>query len=355
MAKSLEVASPVSIVEPASEENVGASEEVRSNKKGRKRVRIITVKKKGLRKNAPNTSIDDIIEIACCKKLCLTKFSKTTLHQIRDRFSSIAYDEQNVYLMGLIIRKVTKKSSGHKRKQNPKTSKNGKKIGRPPAEESSYSVEYNVRNEKGFNVKVCQKAFFLIHGFGKKRLEILRRKVSAGSLLPEPDRRGKHENRPQKVSEELHQQVRNHIISFPARQSHYSRHKNSNRKYLSADLSIERMYQLFLAKHNPEYLEFMKEKEASDTTDSLEMKPIVSKHYYHDIFVNEFNIHFGYPRSDTCDTCDRLKLAIAETSADVQELQNDLDDHLKAAQEGYDCLRKDIALCKDSWKSISTH
>ena len=40
-------------------------------------------------------------------------------------------------------------------------------VGRPPAEESSLSVEYQIRNEKGLNWKVCQKAFLLIHGFGK--------------------------------------------------------------------------------------------------------------------------------------------------------------------------------------------
>ena len=28
-------------------------------------------------------------------------------------------------------------------------------------------------------------------------------------------------------------------------------------------------------------------------------KPFVSEHLYHDIFVNEFNINFGFPRSDT--------------------------------------------------------
>jgi len=35
-------------------------------------------------------------------------------------------------------------------------------------------------------------------------------------------------------------------------------------------------------------------------------KPIATLHvhFYHNIFVTELNIYFGYPRSDTCDTCD---------------------------------------------------
>lgn len=85
---------------------------------------------------------------------------------------------------------------------------------------SSFSTEYQIRNDKGLNQKVCQKTFLLIHGFGKRRLEILRKKMPIGAVVPELDRRGKHTNRPQKVSEELHQKVRDHIKSFPVGQSH---------------------------------------------------------------------------------------------------------------------------------------
>ena len=59
-------------------------------------------------------------------------------------------------------------------------------------------------------------------------------------------------------------------------------------------------------------------KESGTTSAEIEKKPIVSKHYYHDFFVQEFNTHFGYSRSDTCDTCDHLRLAFAKTSADVE-------------------------------------
>ena len=45
------------------------------------------------------------------------------------------YDEQNVYLNGLLHRRETVKTSGHPRKSNPATA-SGKRVGRPPAEES---------------------------------------------------------------------------------------------------------------------------------------------------------------------------------------------------------------------------
>ena len=58
--------------------------------------------------------------------------------------------------------------------------------------------------------------------------------------------------------------------------------------------------------------------------------------------MNEFNIHFGLPRSDTCDTCDSLKLRIevAENDEDKTKLEQELHDHLKLADEGYASLRR---------------
>ena len=56
------------------------------------------------------------------------------------------------------------------RKEIPAVGKNGRKRGRPPAESSKISVEYHIRNHKGIDVRVCQKAFIWTHGFGKRRL-----------------------------------------------------------------------------------------------------------------------------------------------------------------------------------------
>ena len=181
-----------------------------------------------------------------------------------------------------------------------------------------------------------------------------------GSLLPELDQRGRHDNRPRKVSEELHQKVCDHIASLPSRPSHYSRHRNSSRLYLSPDLSIDRMYEMFLSTHNPKYLEYTRKKKEAfmnhETVEIEEVKPIVTKHYYHDVFVNEFNLHFGYPRSDTCDTCDHLNIEIStpdKSDGEKARIQKQLNDHLDAAEKGYDRLRKDINACKETWSHIS--
>ncbi len=119
-----------------------------------------------------------------------------------------------MYLTGLMISKETKKSVGHKRKGNSSTGKHEKKeTGHAPTEESSFSMKCQIWNEKGLNQKVCQR-HLLIHDFGKRRFEVLHKKMPVGSAVPEPDHRGKHSNRPLKVPE-LHQNVRQHIMSFP--------------------------------------------------------------------------------------------------------------------------------------------
>ena len=49
-------------------------------------------------------------------------------------------------------------------------------------------------------------------------------------------------------------------LSFLATQSHYTRHDNPGRLYLEPNLSIARMYQMFLAAHDQEYVAHMERK-----------------------------------------------------------------------------------------------
>ena len=59
------------------------------------------------------------------------------------------------------------------------------------------------------------------------------------------DKRGKHSNHGH-VSDNVRDLIREHIRSFPARSSHYSRSDNSGRVYLSPELSIAWLYHDFL-------------------------------------------------------------------------------------------------------------
>lgn len=99
--------------------------------------------------------------------------------------------------------------------------------------------------------------------------------------------RGKHSNCPKKLSLTLKSKGMNHIRSFRGRKSHYSLYASS-KMYLPEELTVKKMYDMF------------------------EDKNQLSYETYRSIFVNIFNIEFGYPRSDTCSTCDEF---LAKTKA----------------------------------------
>ena len=185
----------------------------------------------------------------------------------------------SIYLFGLIGR------------NSPKQRRHRLSSGKPRCNTFCYFVRLN----NGYQVKVCKEGFCQIHAIGKRRVEVLCEKIASGIFFSGDDR-GKHKNRPHAIAEELKAQVREHISSFPCRESHYSRSDNKGRKYLPEGLSIARMYLLYLEKYDPDLKE--------------EDQPQVKEWLYRKIFNEEYNISFGYPRSDTCEKCDLLKVAI---------------------------------------------
>ena len=77
-------------------------------------------------------------------------------------------------------------------------------------------------------------------------------------------------------------------------------------------------------------------------------KPVVKEWLYRKIFNEEFNLSFGYPRSDTCQLCDELNLAISSSSAEerLTELNLELAQHQLKASHGYQALREDTEKSK---------
>ncbi|CAG9789604.1 unnamed protein product [Diatraea saccharalis] len=136
------------------------------------------------------------------------------------------------------------------------------------------------------NIQVCRDGFASIHEISKKRVDNVSKEYRDPTVtIPAKSERGKHLNRPNRVSDEWVSKVDSHIRSFPCRESHYSRNKSS-RYYLSPELNIKRMYDLYLKKYEP----------------GLEApaKPKVSFDFYYRYFKQNFKYSFGSPRSDTC-------------------------------------------------------
>ena len=108
-----------------------------------------------------------------------------------------------------------------------------------------------------------------------------------------------------------------------------------------------------MERYDPEYIQLEEENKkhqmSHEPVKNLR-RPLVTEHMYHDIFVTEFNIYFGYPRTDSCSTCDGLKVHIgAATESERPQLEKTLEAHQQLAQEGYQAFQYDRNMSKESW------
>ena len=95
------------------------------------------------------------------------------------------------------------------------------------------------------------------------------------------------------------------------------------------------MWLLYLQKFEPN--EFQKYRSGR----KKEMSCQVKYSFYKEIFLGEFNLSFGQPRTDTCSYCDRLvsKITATDNPEETERLQAEKNVHLAAADKAYDPLR----------------
>ena len=150
---------------------------------------------------------------------------------------------------------------------------------------------------------------------------------------------GKHTNRPNKIPVAIQKQIKEHIRSFPSKESHYSR-KDTSRKYLSSELSVAKMHELYLEHYEPQI--------HAEWCLGNKVKPQVGYDYYRNIFNTSFNLAFGRPRSDTCCTCDELNIAIQAAVSDKEKkrLETKLQLHHRKAKRFYEEMKKDTLKSK---------
>lgn len=229
-----------------------------------------------------------------CKRLkCFDNLSCQERKLIIKHFNELkSYDEQNLYLFGLVTACPIKMRRSRKKDDID-------------AKYHDNSYRYKVivsRNNSAVEVPVCVKAFVAIHGITLRRVQTLQTSLKKYGQAPK-DKRGKYIHSHRKTSSEVLQCVIDHIKSFKGRGSHYSK-KKSDRVYLPESLNIKRMFELYKEKGFP----------------------VVSYEFYRKVFNTKFNIKFGYPRSDTCSTCDKfqadkkvLDLELSEKSLSTEE------------------------------------
>ena len=277
-----------------------------------------------------------------CSKKCFKIVDEDLRYHILTTFNQLGNSkDQNFLLRGLIVGKDVARRG--------KQGRGGvaKKGNMPKTKESTY--EYFVPGDHNRRIPVCLKAFQSIFGITYRRVRTVRR-----AAIP-VDNRGKHPKK--KTAGLLVERVKAHILSFPRMTSHYSRQKNPRRRYLNPGLSVNRMYLMYLEKHEPEVWRRKQQglqvrQENVGLREVVCPKPQVSLDTYRRIFQTSFNLSFGLPRSDTCATCDAFKISVTSTTDEEEKaaLQKKLHDHHKEAETGYKSVRADKEAAKSSWE-----
>ena len=110
-----------------------------------------------------------------------------------------------------------------------------------------------------------------------------------------PEQRGGSRNTEQKLA--VRKSICNHISKFTCKASHYGRKSAPGKKYLSSDLSIRKMHDLYLK----------------------ECLFNVSYNLYLSVFHGDFNLGFGRPATDVCATCVSYKRKLKDVNSTKEE------------------------------------
>lgn len=172
-----------------------------------------------------------------------------------------------------------------------------------------------------YGKSVCRTAFLKTLRIDAGRVELALRKQCSDEYA---DERGKFSGGQNSMTFAQRQDVIAHIESFPKYVSHYCR-KVTNAKFLSPDLTLVKMYELYTDNH----------------------ESIIGFSSYKRIFYDNFNLRFKTPKKDTCQRCDKFVIDKSKASGNkLLQLQKDHNEHLDKAEALEDLMNKDLLLAK---------
>lgn len=192
----------------------------------------------------------------------------------------------------------------------------------------AYTRKYYLPATNG-RVRVCKEMFLATLNITDKKTRSLAAKIIKNDGICYDDQR-KHNGGQNRIPEENVKFMEDHIRSFPAYSSHYSREKSS-KLYLSSDLSIAKMFRLY------------KQKCIEDERDSVEYNS-------YRLCFRTFKLAFRRPSKDICNECEKFSAQLkSESNAqDKSKIQNLRDQHQAKAKRVYDEKRSDVQAAKTS-------
>lgn len=244
-----------------------------------------------------------------CARGCNAKISCSDREATFKAFYSLGdQTRQNLYLRGCI------KTAAINRHRPVNMSKSPR--------ERSFSFFIRLKNN---DIRVCKKYFRETYQISDGRIYNNCLKDDVSLVL---DSRG-HQTPGNKVDVT---DVINHIKSFPAYKSHYTRTHNPGRKYLNSNLTIKKMIDMY----------------KSWCSDNGKV-PVKDKQYYH-VFSSQFNLHFKPPGKDTCQYCDSFENRLLKSNEEEKraiECEREL--HLRKAEKARQSLTDDKNKCSEDY------
>lgn len=149
-------------------------------------------------------------------------------------------------------------------------------------EPRTLQLKFHVRRSNdGIYLPVCKQAFLKILNVTRARVDYVAKQFVSKGAMPTEKRGG---DRKSSFFEGKKKSITEFVKSLNCIESHYCRGK-SERKYLSSDLSINKLCKMYNNKPG--------------LSEDLKVKPS----YFRYIFNRKFNLGFKSPKTDACSTC----------------------------------------------------
>lgn len=180
-------------------------------------------------------------------------------------------------------------------------------------------------------VPVCKTAFVNAHNITSKRVRRIANLLEQ-DIAPH-DSRGKTPSA-NTISQEVCSKIHDHIESFPQKESHYTTHI---KKYLSGELTVKKMYELFLNAYP-------------------DLEGVVKYSFYRLYFKRNFDLSFGRPVKDTCSECEALGNKInSDTLNDTAKrvASAELLVHKHRSKKFYTSMKNSTTLAKNDAKILT--
>ncbi|KAK3931453.1 putative dipeptidyl-aminopeptidase B [Frankliniella fusca] len=206
-----------------------------------------------------------------CSATCKRRCKEHITYERRQKLFGIYYGSKSKEAQWMILGKLVKRVPVKRHTVAGDTT---------PSRKSTF--QYFLSDDKNNQIRVCQSMFL---GTFDISMTVVKTALQKNS----PDKRGKQViNRPNRISAELKEGVKNHIKSFPKIASHYCR-EETKREYLHENLSIAKMYRMYVTERG------------KNTPHTATVRQ------YRDVFNTCFNLGFYQPKKDQCSLCVRWK------------------------------------------------